>query len=49
MAVDPNRLAIDQLTRVLQSMGWEVVAVDFQGELVKVMVQRRKILPQAPS
>lgn len=42
MSSEPNRLKIEQLTRVLQSMGWEVVAVDLETPKIKVVVEAPK-------
>ena len=48
MAADPNRLAIEQLTRVLESMGWEVVATDLTTAKIRVVVERQKIGSSTP-
>lgn len=42
MSIDPNRLKIEQLTRVLQSMGWEVVATDLTTAKIRVVVEAQK-------
>lgn len=42
MSIDANRLKIEQLTRVLQSMGWEVVATDLTGPKIRVVVEAQK-------
>lgn len=42
MSVDPNRLKIEQLIRVLQSMGWETVATDLTGPKIRVIVEAQK-------
>lgn len=42
MSIDPNRLKIEQLTRVLQSMGWEVVATDLTTTKIRVVVESAK-------
>lgn len=48
MSVDPNRLRLEQLRRVLQSMGWEVVVEDLSGPKVKVVVETPKVESQTP-
>lgn len=48
MSIDQNRLKIEQLTRVLQSMGWEVVATDLTGLKIRVVVEAAKQESQTP-
>lgn len=48
MSIDPNRLKIEQLTRVLQSMGWEVVMVDLTSPKIRVVVEAAKQESQTP-
>jgi hypothetical protein len=48
MSVDPNRLKLEQLRRVLQSMGWEVVVEDLSGPRIKVVVEAPKHESQTP-
>ena len=42
MSVDPNRLKLEQLRRVLQSMGWDVVVEDLTGPKIRVQVESQK-------
>lgn len=42
MSSDPNRLKIERLTGVLQSMGWEVVATDLTTAKIRVVVETQK-------
>lgn len=42
MSIDQNRLKIEQITRVLQSMGWDVVAIDLTGAKIRIVVEAQK-------
>lgn len=48
MSIDPNRLKIEQLSRVLQSMGWEVVLTDLTSPKIRVVVEAPKVESPIP-
>lgn len=37
-----ERLALDQITRVVESQGWSIIAVDTRGEGVEVTIMKPK-------
>lgn len=39
---DEVQFAIDQITRVLESMGWNVVAMDKSGPRVQLTLEKEK-------
>ena len=42
MAFDPVWFAVDQIRRVLESMGWTIIAQDTGGDIVKLTVEKSK-------
>lgn len=42
MAVDPTRLQIDQLTRVIEAMGWKVTRSDLTGAEIVLEIKKPK-------
>lgn len=42
MAIDPVWFTIEQITRILQGLGWVVIATDTQGELITITIQKKK-------
>jgi len=42
MQLDPVWFAIDQIRRILDSMGWKVVAQDTTGDKVRLTVEKEK-------
>ena len=48
MQLDPVWFAVEQIRRVLESMGWKIVAQDTAGAAVRLTVEKLKteILPK---
>uniref|UniRef100_A0A6H1ZW81 Uncharacterized protein n=1 Tax=viral metagenome TaxID=1070528 RepID=A0A6H1ZW81_9ZZZZ len=48
MQLDPVWFAIEQIRRVLESMGWKIVAQDTGGDRARVTIEKLKseILPK---
>ena len=42
MQLDPIWFAIDQIRRILESMGWKVVAQDTTGDSARLTVEKLK-------
>ena len=42
MATDAEQLAIDQITRVIQSMKWNVTSTDTTGPSIKITIEKAK-------
>lgn len=42
MASDAEQLQIDQITRVVQSMKWEVKTTDTTGPTIKITIEKAK-------
>ena len=42
MAIDLEQFAIEQIRRVLASMGWKVIATDNTGTKVRITIEREK-------
>ena len=42
MQLDPIWFAIDQIRRILESMGWKVVAQDTTGDAARLTVEKPK-------
>ena len=43
MAIDPVWFAIEQITRILQGLGWTVVATDTQGPTMRITIEKPKL------
>ena len=43
MAIDQVWFAIEQITRILQGLGWTVVATDTQGPTIKITIEKQKL------
>ena len=42
MQLDPVWFAIDQIRRILESMGWKVIAQDISGESARLTIEKLK-------
>ncbi len=42
MAIDPVRFAVDQIRRILDSLGWSVIAMDESGNQVTLTIRKSK-------
>jgi len=42
MAIDPIWFAIEQTSRVVKSLGWEVVKTDTTGDTVDITISKKK-------
>lgn len=42
MAIDPEKFAVDQLSRVLETFDWRVIAVSYEGTKVTVTIEKSK-------
>lgn len=42
MAVDPIWFMIEQITRILQGLGWTVVATDTSGPMARITAEKPK-------
>jgi len=42
MASDAEQLQIDQITRVIQSMKWNVTSTDTSGPTIKITIEKAK-------
>lgn len=42
MQLDPIWFAVEQIRRVLESMGWKIVAQDTAGPIVRLTVEKNK-------
>jgi len=40
--MDPNRLKIEQMTRILETFGWKVVATSTEGNDIRMTIQAPK-------
>jgi hypothetical protein len=45
MAIDPSRLQVDQITNILQNLGWEVIASDVGGQNMVLTIRKPKEIP----
>jgi len=48
MPLDPEWFAVEQLRRVLESLGWKIIAQDTAGTNVTVTIQKPKEKILAP-
>jgi hypothetical protein len=42
MAIDLESFAVEQIRRVLLSMGWKVIATDSTGPKIRITVEKEK-------
>ena len=42
MAIDPVWFAIEQITRILQGLGWSVVATEAEGPIIRITIEKPK-------
>lgn len=42
MAIDPVWFMVEQITRILQGMGWRVIATDTEGPAVRITIEKQK-------